>query len=178
MLIAFNERSERQVQLSAYFDQLFKSFKNQDWDTKKIDKAIKSIEACNKKISDYRYSMKLNKKLAIFADKAYIIKLISQSFAYAVLTVGLNMSFGSAAGSAATIAGMITMNMPIFDEKKKGMPLPKMISDLEKENNKALEWLKKEKARIEKGTDEKKSLGKIISGKQEVCSIFESVELV
>lgn len=176
LLTSLNERTERQVQLSVYFDQMFKSLTKQDWDTKKIDKAIRSIETCNKKIHDYKHSTDLKKGLAILGDKEYFSKLIPQCLGYATLTTALGLVLGPGAQSAGFIASSIAMNMPTTDDK--GKMAPKLINDLEKENNKALEWLKKEKERIEKGTAKKKKLGDIILGKQEGCSIFESVELI
>ena len=38
-----NEKTEKEVQISVYFDQWFKSLTNQEWDTKKSIKLLQKL---------------------------------------------------------------------------------------------------------------------------------------
>ena len=107
-------------------------------------------------------------------DKEYNKKLIKQSLGYGVI--------------GGVVGGLIPQLMPAIlvavsvgsssmKKDKSGLLLPAIIVDLENENDKALEWLREERERIISGKAEKKSLGKIIMGKQE-SSIFESINII
>ena len=129
---------------------------------KKIDKAIAEINKCNNKIEMYK---KDNSYLDIAHDKEYIKKVVKQCLWAGVL-----------GGLTGFILGPLGLPISIFigaymggqtGRDEDGKYYPKIILDLEKENNKALKWLKKEKERIENGTAEKKKIGKVLTGKQE-----------
>lgn len=170
-----SEATKKGVQLKVYFRQAFDSMRNVDWDTKTIDKCIRDIERCQDRIKGYKNGIKSGKvDLHVMLDKEYNKKLLKQSLGYGVI--------------GGIIGGLIPQLMPAMliavsigsstmKKDKSGLLLPGIIVDLENENNKALEWLREERKRIISGKAEKKSLGKIISGKQESC-IFSNIEII
>ena len=174
-IYSLNEATKKGVQLKVYFRQAFDSMRKADWDTKSIDKCIRDIEKCQDRIKGYKNGFRTGKvDLHIMLDKEYNKKLIKQSLGYGVI--------------GGIIGGLIPQLMPAIliavsvgsssmKKDKSGLLLPAIIVDLENENDKALEWLREERKRIISGKAEKKSLGKIITGKQE-SSIFESINII
>lgn len=174
-IYTLNEATKRGVQLKVYFQQAFDSMRKADWDTKSIDKCIRDIEKCQERIKGYKNGIKTGKvDMRVIADKEYQKKIITQSLGYGVL--------GGITAVVAMPALPIAMMIAYFGSARMkkdedGTLLPAAIVDLEKENEKALKWLREERKRIISGKAEKKKLGKIIMGTQE-SSIFESINII
>lgn len=168
------ERTEREAQISVYFDQFFKSLMHKEWDTKGIDKAIASIEKCNAQISKYRNNPNKD-NLKNITSKEHISYMLKECFYWGPIA----WLAGSATNPVLSIAPMITIIVKFLGTNKNddGKFYFKLYDNIEQENNKALAWLKKEKERIENGTAKKKKLGKIIACTQE-GTIFESIEFI
>lgn len=174
-IYTLNEATKRGVQLKVYFQQAFDSMRKADWDTKSIDKCIRDIEKCQERIKGYKNSFKTGRmNLSVMKDKEFHKKIIKKSLGY-----------GAIAGITAVVAMPalpIVMMAEYFasvrmKKDEDGIWLPADIIDLEKENEKALKWLREERKRITSGKAEKKKLGKIIMGTQE-SSIFESINII
>lgn len=174
-IYSLNEATKKGVQLKVYFRQAFDSMRKADWDTKSIDKCIRDIEKCQDRIKGYKNGIKTGKvDLRILADKEYQKKIIMQSLGYGVLGGISSVVAPPTLPIAMMVAYLGSSRMKKDDD---GTLLPAAIVDLEKENEKALKWLKEERKRIISGKAEKKSFGKIITGKQE-SSIFESINII
>lgn len=167
------EMTKRKAQLKVLSQQTLDSLRGKEWDTKQIDKMIKKIEDCNKAIADYKNGNdRFGNNLA--NNPEYAKKLLKTMF----WAGALGFVSGAVLGPIGIpVGGAIGAYFGRDSKDSDGNYWPKLINDLEDENKKALKWLKEERKRITSGKAEKKSLGKIITGKQE-STIFSSIEII
>ena len=167
------EMTKRKAQLKVLSQQTLDSLRGKEWDTKQIDKMIKTIEDCNKSIADYKNGNdRFGNNLA--NNPEYVKKLLKTMF----WAGALGFVSGAALGPLGVpVAAGVGAYLGRDSKDSDGNYWPKLINDLEEENKKALKWLKEERKRVTSGKAEKKSLGKIITGKQE-STIFSSIEII
>lgn len=143
-----NERTEFEVKINDAFNKAKNLILGKDTlDTSHIDKMIKEIEGCNKKIEEYKGASKEDKEKIrdeLKSNKELLAKEIREFLwiipcAYAAgYSVGaFNILF------SAVVDGMFIMLM------RERLSIDNFYNKLEAENNKALKWLKEEKASME-----------------------------
>ena len=195
---ALYEATKREVQLNVYFKQAFDSLRGKKWTTDKIDKEIEKIEKCNRYIEEAQKKSVLSPKyIKLLTSKTYWEDMVKHGFYIAASSALVDailarclILFGArgwgdifAYGAARTAAkgGAAAYNtvgrMFSIKDDDNGRKHLVMHEKLLQENKKALEWLKKEKERIENGTAKKKKLGDIITGRQE-STIFANIEII
>lgn len=140
------ERSEINVKISVALEKFKKAIMGKEMDTKKINKMIKEIEGCNNKINQYKNADE-NKKKQIRDELKSDKELMNREFREMFWMIPASIAMGATIVTdpliGAIIAGMYTM---LVNER---LSIDNFYNKLESENNKALNWLKKEKESIE-----------------------------
>ena len=140
------ERSEINVKMSVALEKFKKAITGKEMDTKKIDKMIKQIEGCNNKIDQYRNADDNKKKQIsdeLKSDKEFMNREFREIFWIIPASIAMDVTIITNPLIGAIVAGMYTMLV------KERLSIDNFYNKLESENNKALNWLKKEKESIE-----------------------------
>lgn len=143
-----NERTEFEVKINDAFNKAKNLILGKDTlDTSHIDKMIKEIEDCNKKIEEYKGASKEDKEKIrdeLKSNKELLAKMLREylwilpcAFAVGYSVGAFNILF------SAVVDGMFIMLM------RERLSIDNFYNKLEAENNKALKWLKEEKASME-----------------------------
>lgn len=166
-----NERTEAGMRMSVAFEKFKKWFIGQEMDTKKIDKAIKEIEACNAKIEQYRKADDKEKdkiRNNLKHNKELVSKQIREMFW--IIPASIAMGFTAAVDP---IIGLIVVGMYTMLANER-LSIDNFYNKIEEENNKALKYLKEEKDVIEFKKSRKDNNKEV----QNEGTIFESVSMI
>lgn len=171
-----NERTEFEVKISNAFTKAKNMILGKDTlDTSHIDKMIKEIEGCNKKIEEYKNASKEEKdkiRDELKGNKELLAKMLREylwilpcAFAVGYSVGAFNILF------SAVVDGMFIMLM------HERLSIDNFYNKLEAENNKALKWLKEEKASMEAKKSVRSKNEAVALFGQDADEFLESVEV-
>lgn len=160
-----NESQKSRSTVRLLFSKALGMLKGKDWTIGEINKMIKEIESCNKKIDAYNRNQSVSNSQKLMYDKSYQKRVVEEccwwmtgAFATGFGIGALGKALGVSGGVVeliSIIAGVLlgvdyTFNRSISNPTKdKEGNVDRFFGKLENENNKALKYLYAERKKLQ-----------------------------